>query len=87
MKENLNGGTATNTEASLGISLGINATQEKILTLMQGNPSITAASISKNIGISLRSTEENIKKLRDKGILRREGTNRSGRWFVTTRKE
>ncbi len=53
-----------------------------MLNLMRENPHISAPIIAQHIGISVRKTEENIKKLREKGILRRIGSARSGHWEV-----
>ncbi len=58
--------------------------QSLILDLMQKNASISAGQIAKEIGISMRKTEENIKKLREKGWLERVGSARGGHWKVQT---
>ena len=54
--------------------------QRKILELTNKNPHISAREISKVIGISQRKTEENISKLKQKGILKRIGPDKGGYW-------
>ncbi len=56
--------------------------QKKILKAMAANPHITAAELSGIIGISERKVKENIKKLKEKGLLRRIGPDKGGRWEV-----
>lgn len=45
----------------------LSETQKKILSLMQQNPSVSAQSLSEEIGISKRKIEENIRTLRKRG--------------------
>ncbi len=65
-----------------GIKVGINETQKKIIELIENEPRITAARLAETIGISLRNTEAYIADLKQKGVLTREGANRSGMWKV-----
>lgn len=60
----------------------LSETQKRILDLMQQNPSVSAQSLSEEIGISKRKIEENIRTLREKGKIVREGNARSGYWKV-----
>ena len=60
----------------------LSETQKKILSLMQQNSSVSAQSLSEEIGISKRKTEENIRTLRDRGKIVREGNAKSGYWKV-----
>jgi len=61
-------------------SLSLN--QRKILTLLMTNPEFSARKIADIVGISHRKTQENIKKLKDLGILKRIGPAKGGRWEV-----
>lgn len=61
-------------------------TVEEILALISENPSITMSELAKNTGLSVKGVEWNIKRLRDSGILRREGSPRSGHWEVVSKK-
>lgn len=64
------------------VKFRMNKSQEKIITLMVKNPSITAESLSSIIGISERNVRSNIKKLKDVGLVDRLGANKNGDWVV-----
>ena len=49
---------------------------------MVENPNVSARDLSDIIGISQRKIEENISKLKKKGILRRIGPAKGGYWKV-----
>jgi ATP-dependent DNA helicase RecG len=61
-------------------SLSIN--QRKILELLTDHPESSAREIAGVVGISQRKTQENIKKLKELGILNRIGPAKGGRWEV-----
>ena len=63
-------------------SLAIDETQKRILNLMQQNPSVSAQSLSEEIGISKRKIEENIRTLRERSKIVRIGNAKSGHWEV-----
>jgi len=67
---------------NFGINFGINDTQKKILSLMNNNPTITAAQISEAIRITKRQVETNINKLKTQGLIERVGANKNGKWIV-----
>ena len=56
-------------------------TKEKILELMQLSPPITAIEISLKLGITFDGVRYHIKKLRDSGNIKREGSTKSGKWI------
>ncbi|MFH1838260.1 MAG: ATP-binding protein [Candidatus Kuenenbacteria bacterium] len=64
----------------LGEKLGEN--QIKILALIGNNPKITIIEIANNINISTTAVENNIKKLKEKKIIRRIGSDKGGYWEV-----
>ena len=64
----------------LGVKLGV--TQVRILELMIENKFITIIEIAEKIGLSSTAVENNIAKLKSKGILRREGSDKSGYWEI-----
>ena len=64
----------------LGERLGEN--QKRILELMLQNPNVAIPDIAAAIGISTTAVENNIQKLKDKGVLTRVGSARSGHWEV-----
>ncbi|MDO5838526.1 MAG: ATP-binding protein [Methanosarcina mazei] len=56
--------------------------QEVILSLIRENSRISARELSDRVGISARKTEENISKLKKKGLLKRIGSARGGYWEI-----
>ncbi|MBI9065271.1 MAG: winged helix-turn-helix domain-containing protein [Marinilabiliaceae bacterium] len=62
----------------VGEKLTIN--QQAILNLIQSNPYTSAKELSTKIGISSRKIEENIKKLKEAGIIKRVGAAKGGHW-------
>ncbi|MDQ6961759.1 MAG: Fic family protein [Mariprofundaceae bacterium] len=67
-----------------GISGGINLSEieQSILSEIKHNPQITHAALAKKTHKSLRTVERHIKKLRDKKIIQREGSNKTGFWCI-----
>lgn len=59
-----------------GISSG------QIIELLQHRPTMTLDEIAAALSVSRRSIEKKIKELRDAGYVKREGSNKSGRWVV-----
>ena len=68
----------------VGDKVGKNLTENQSLIIknMVKNPYITARDLSGIIGISQRKIEENISKLKKKGVLRRIGPAKGGYWKV-----
>ncbi|UCE74009.1 MAG: winged helix-turn-helix domain-containing protein [Methanomassiliicoccales archaeon] len=64
----------------LGERLGEN--QKRILQLMKADPHITIPKLAEKIGISTTSVENNITKLKKKGLLRRVGPAKGGHWEI-----
>lgn len=60
----------------------VSRTGQKIIDLVISDPSITAEAMSARIGVSKRAVEKNIKKLRDRGILIHEGSDKTGYWRI-----
>ena len=58
-------------------------TVEKILKILSNTPSITVREISEILGLSRRGVEEQIKSLKQKGVIRRIGPDKGGHWEVT----
>jgi ATP-dependent DNA helicase RecG len=61
-------------------------TSVKILHLITTDPQITIPELAKEIGITTRSIERNIKNLQVQGRLRRIGPDKGGRWELTKKK-
>ena len=59
--------------------------QEKIgrfIATCRKEQNLTQASLAEKLGITSKSVEKHIKRLKDEGILRRMGSRRSGNWEV-----
>jgi len=56
--------------------------QQIIISQMRNNPYITAKELSEVVGISERKIKENIKKLKQKGMLKRMGSAKAGYWKI-----
>jgi len=59
-----------------------NAVQEKIISLMRENPQISSKQLAEIIGIAQRNIQVHIKKLKDSGVIEREGPAFGGHWVV-----
>ena len=55
-------------------------TVEKILKILSNTPSITVREMSEILGLSRRGVEEQIKSLKQKGVIRRIGPDKGGHW-------
>ena len=64
-----------------GVQSGVKST-DKILQLMESNPTITAQELSDALGYVVSGIEKNIKKLKESGAIRRIGSDKDGRWEV-----
>lgn len=60
-------------------------TSEKILREVQKNQHVTIAALSEIIGVTPRSIERNIQKLRVEGVFQRVGPDKGGHWEVVDR--
>ena len=58
-----------------------------IIRLLQENPSLSANTLAEKIGITPRVAEKHISKLKEDGILLREGSPKGGKWLVVQDKK
>ena len=65
-----------------GVKVGEKLTlnQQKIMEFIAGDPFISAKKLSETVKISQRKIEENISKLKARGLLRRIGPDKGGHW-------
>lgn len=56
--------------------------QQTIMQEIRKKPFVTAFELSEILGISLRKTQENMRKLREAGFIRRVGPDKGGHWEV-----
>ena len=60
-------------------------TQKSIINLMLDSPTITQETLSKLLGINIRTVQRNIKILIEKGLIERTGATKKGEWIVKTK--
>ena len=64
----------------VGINVGIN--EQRALELIRINSRITAKEVAGALSVSLRQGERIMATLKEKGLIRRIGSNKSGHWEV-----
>ena len=57
----------------------------KLLDLIKGNPTITRKELSDALGINPSAVQKHIDKLKNEGVISREGSDKKGVWKVTTK--
>ncbi len=60
----------------------LNENQQKIIENIKNNPYITISELSSKLKLSTTAIENNIKKLKDKGIIKRIGPAKGGHWEI-----
>ncbi len=74
----------TNHEANVTINVGVNVVtnEEKIITLLRQDGSMSANKLSISVGITERQAQRILAKLKSKGKFVRHGANKNGYWEV-----
>lgn len=67
---------------NVGINVGITDAERRILALIAGNSRTTAGQAAEALSITKRQAERLYASLRDKGIISRQGSNKSGNWII-----
>lgn len=62
------------------IKFGIN--DKKLLVLINNNPHLTLDELSVRMGITTRGVEKQIKRLKEYGVIERQGSKKSGKWVI-----
>ena len=57
-------------------------TQERILALIEAQPTITGRELAKKVGISSGGIKYHLNKLKSAGIIRHEGSTKAGQWKI-----
>ena len=60
----------------------LNDTQQKIIKLLSEDHQLSAVKLAEKIGVVRRNIENNIKKLKECGILIRHGSPKNGYWEI-----
>ena len=58
--------------------------REQILAQLRSHPEVTIAELARQLNLSDSGVEYNLRKLRQEGRIRREGSTKSGRWVVVS---
>ncbi len=78
--------TGAKTGAEIGaetsVHAGLNETAQKILQEMRNNPNVTTRELVDLVGVWQSNVNANIKKLRERGYIRRVGSRKAGQWEV-----
>ena len=78
----VNGGINENTPKNGGVNFGVNETQQQIITLIAENPNIKAQEMANKMNLTKRKIEYNMKTLKDKGLIKRVGSDKTGHWQI-----
>ena len=70
-----------------GIKRGLNGVQKNIINLLIENPTITTQGVADSLGITRRSVDYHIGKMKSEGLVEREGARKNGRWLVRMEEE
>jgi len=81
-----------NIGVNVGANVGVNTIEDinqnlterqcEILKLLSNDSSLTAGRMAQALSVTPRTVERNISVLRKYGVLRREGSDKSGHWVV-----
>ena len=78
--------TDTVVDGKFGEKFGEKQTKEKIIKIMQEEPTASAKTIGKMIEITTRAVEKNIRELKAVGLIERVGAAKGGYWVVKQKK-
>ena len=67
---------------NVGLNVGLNKTEKKVIELLTENPNLTSIELSKKIGVTKRTIERAFKSLQEKNVIERIGSKRDGNWIV-----
>ena len=70
---------------NVGINVGITNAERGLLALIAGNSRTTAEQAADALRLSKRQAERLFASLRDKGIISRQGSNKSGNWIINNK--
>lgn len=66
----------------VNVPVKLTATQQKVLELIRENPSITHIEMSRKLLLTEKTARRTTKALRELGLLKREGSDKNGRWIL-----
>jgi len=69
---------------NFGTKFGLNEMQINVIRIISANPAVKAQAIADELGLTRRSIEIHISKLKKLGLIEREGAKKTGRWIIKT---
>ena len=72
-------------EPESGLVEGLVESQQRLVKVIAGNPKISKKEMAAVIGISTTGIDKSINSLKEKGIIKRVGSNSSGHWEIIKR--
>ncbi len=81
-EDNSHGIESSSLTESTGINEKVNERQRLIISAITKNPHITQSELAKILEISLVHVNKNMKKLQEKGLIRRVGPDKGGHWEI-----
>lgn len=67
---------------NVGLNVGLNKTEKKVIEILIENPSVTSVEIAEKVGVTKRTIERAFKSLQEKKMIERIGSKRDGNWIV-----
>ena len=77
----MKGGTESGTKGGMN-KIDISDRQQEVLDIIEENPRITIDEISKIMKINRSAVQKHIEKLKDKNVIKRIGSHKSGYWKI-----
>jgi len=71
-----------NVGVDVGVDVSMGDSARLTLETIRADPTVTAARLAKSIGITERQAQRLVSQLRARGLIRREGSDRYGRWVA-----
>ncbi|MBQ9205318.1 MAG: winged helix-turn-helix transcriptional regulator [Treponema sp.] len=68
--------------ATVNATVNLSLTQKKILAALSENAYVTQAELAEKIGIHRTRINDNMAKLKEMGIIRRIGSDKTGHWEI-----
>jgi predicted HTH transcriptional regulator len=72
-----------NAPVNAPVSAPVNRLQERLLMLIKQNPKATLDSLAEQSGRDRSTVRRNIAKMKELGVLKRVGSDKSGHWEIT----
>ncbi|MCL2630388.1 MAG: putative DNA binding domain-containing protein [Firmicutes bacterium] len=72
------------TNVTINVTIKLTVAEKRILELLTDNAELTTTELAEIIGKDLRTIQRGINKLRDNGLIARDGSKKAGTWVVKT---